>query len=258
MKNIKIISAAILLLVVILTVGTGQADAVKYSKSAGWGYIDCENSHGSLTVKNYRWKAGLRRGPFEVRLSAPCGFKAGQPTKVVAKFVYRPNTKLGQSNGKRSTYRRGYGKGGASGLSAEIQTGIPGVNLVDTVRKLRAMKPNRARTATFWVNPSCVAVSSINLPWIFPRYPTNPTPAMVAGWGECVITNIAISLHVGKIGKSGHLGGVQDLDVYLYNGHVYPAPSQPAPVQPAPTGPTGDPTGPTGPSEPTGPTGPTV
>ena len=182
---------------------------------------------------------------------------AGQPTKLVVKYIYRPKAQLGLAGGGRSTYRRYYGKGGASGLSVEVHASIADTDLAaNTIRKLKAMKPNRARTATLWVNLPCIAVSSINLPWVFPRYPTYPTPAMVAGWGECMPAIVDITLHVGKLGRIGNLSGVQDSELSLYDIYVRSAPVQATTPTP-PTGPTGDPTGPTGPSDPTGPTGPT-
>lgn len=237
-KIIKNTTLVGLLLLVILVVGIGQANAVKYSKSPGWGYVDCESSHGSPIVKNYRWKAGYRKGPFEVFASTPCGVVAGQPTKLVVKYVYRPKAQLGLSGGGRPTYGRYYGKGGASGLSVERQEFIANYSTADSSRKLKAMKPNRVRTATFWLNLPCVAVSSINMPTVFPRYPIYPTPAIIVGWGECMPTSIYITLHVGRIGKIGRrLAGTRDVDVDLSSVYIYPAPSQTTPTEP--TGPTG-------------------
>ncbi len=247
-KNITIIA---LLLAAMLVVGAGQASSakVKYSKSAGWGYVDSSKNMGSLSRRNYKWKASLKRGPFEIIASMPDGYEAGVPTKVVLKYIYRPKTKLKLSSGRKVTYRQWYGKRRPNGLVAQIGASLGTVYVDDETLKLKSMNPNRARTATFWVNIPCVLVRDVpNLSSYFPPYPVYPTPETVATWGQCIPAYIEIDLLVGRMGgiKMGH---TLEKVVHQVTAYVQPTPSSPTPA--APTEPT-EPTGSTGSSGPTG------
>lgn len=234
MKIKSMVTIVVLLLTVMLAIGPGQASAVKKGRAYPYSTSYSINGalyDGSTESRVYRFKASRKAGPVELIVTTSSGFVAETSQTVTFKAIYRPKTKDNWV-GPDPTWAQIAGKkASAKGIAIDfayrsINPFKDGITKEEvTKKKLGFLRPNRARTLKFTVQPVCYDLGLLDLQYlqsVFRWYPTSPTPAQLTGW-QCMPLEFYFHMVVDKVGRR-YTGGKFDRDINMEQARVWPGP----------------------------------